>query len=152
MLNLSIAPAQTVIGPGSLSAVGSLAARFGRRAIILGSRTAIELAATRIEENLAGAGVSLERATFSGECSRAQIERWAEAFGGYDVVLCVGGGKVLDTGKAAADRASIPYVTIPTSAATCAAATALVIIHSDAGAYVTGELLSRGPTRSWIQN
>jgi len=145
MLNLSIAPAQTIVGPGSLSDIGRIVTQFGRHVFILGGRKGLEVTSDQIGQSLAKAGILFDQATFRGECSHTQIAQWAEAANGYDAMVCIGGGKALDTGKAAAARVGIPCVTIPTSAATCAAITALVVIHSDSGAYDTGEILPHCP-------
>ncbi|MEM7726389.1 MAG: iron-containing alcohol dehydrogenase family protein [Cyanobacteria bacterium P01_A01_bin.45] len=53
-----------------------------------------------------------------------------------DVIIGVGGGKALDTAKLVAYQLHIPVVTIPTSAATCAAWTALSNVYSEQGAFL----------------
>lgn len=54
-----------------------------------------------------------------------------------DVIVGVGGGKVLDVAKAAGDLAGVPVVTVPTSAATCACAATLSVLYTPAGGYAT---------------
>lgn len=145
MKSLAIAPENCALGEGALEEVGRFAARFGHRAILFGGKTALELTHDRLLAQLARANVVSTLATFSGECSPQQIAKTTELFTGHDVAVCVGGGKAIDTGKAAAQEAGISCITVPTSAATCAACTALAIIHSDAGAYVTGRFLPSCP-------
>lgn len=58
-------------------------------------------------------------------------------------VVGIGGGKVLDAAKLVAERAQVPVVTIPTSAATCAAWTALSNVYDDTGAFLYDVPLSR---------
>ncbi len=145
MKSLAIAPGNCIVGEGAFEEGGKLAARFGHRAILFGGKTALELTHNRLATQLSRANAVFTSAVFSGECSLPQIAKATELFAGHDVAVCVGGGKAIDTGKAAAQEAGIPCVTVPTSAATCAACTSLSIIHTDAGAYVTGQFLSECP-------
>ena len=50
-----------------------------------------------------------------------------------DAIIAAGGGKVLDAGKILADQLSIPCITVPLSASTCAGWTALGNIYSKQG-------------------
>lgn len=145
MRSLAIAPGSCVLGEGAVEEVGKLAAGFGRRAVMLGGATALKVAYERVASALDREGVMHTVKTFTGECSQHQIDATAELFADCDVAICIGGGKVLDTGKAAAQVAGIACITVPTSAATCAACTALSILHTEAGGYETGRLLDRCP-------
>lgn len=62
-----------------------------------------------------------------------------------DVIVGFGGGKALDMAKLVAYRSGLPVVTIPTSAATCAAWTALSNVYSDRGAFLYDVPLARCP-------
>ena len=53
-----------------------------------------------------------------------------------DGIIAAGGGKVLDAGKLIADRLSIPCITIPLSASTCAGWTALSNLYSTKGSFI----------------
>jgi glycerol dehydrogenase len=57
----------------------------------------------------------------------------------------MGGGKVLDAGKLLAQRLSLPCITVPTSAATCAGWTALANLYTPAGAFLGDVALERCP-------
>lgn len=63
--------------------------------------------------------------------------RGATAAAPVDVIVGIGGGKVLDVAKAAGDLAGVPVVTVPTSAATCACAATLSVLYTPAGGYAT---------------
>jgi glycerol dehydrogenase len=62
-----------------------------------------------------------------------------------DVIVGIGGGKALDAAKLLGYQRQLPVVTIPTSAATCAAWTALSNVYSEQGAFLYDVGLPRCP-------
>ena len=62
-----------------------------------------------------------------------------------DAIIAAGGGKVLDAGKILAHQLSIPCITIPLSASTCAGWTALGNIYSKQGQFIKDINLSSCP-------
>ena len=74
---------------------------------------------------------------FNGECSRAAIAAAKETIReqGASVVLGAGGGKVLDTARAAAASLQLPFICCPTVASTDSPCSALSVIYSEDGVY-----------------
>ncbi len=129
-------PATVLRGTGVSQQLGDVCARFGSRVLVAGGHQALAATQTLIIEQLRQAGVTLTAVEWSGEqCSVSQIERLCARVRetDSDVVLAVGGGKALDTGKAVAFQCGIPVVTLPTIAATCAAVTPLSVRYHDDG-------------------
>ena len=62
-----------------------------------------------------------------------------------DSIIAAGGGKVLDSGKFLAHSLSLPCITIPLSASTCAGWTALANIYSAKGKFIKDVSLSSCP-------
>jgi len=142
---LAVAPAQVVRGSGILKSMGDAIARLGTRPIVIGGDRSL-LAS---EAFLAPALVKLTvmQASYGHDCSEPTLQRLSGAIAHHqaDVVIGVGGGKALDTAKLVAHQAGLPVVTIPTSAATCAAWTALSNVYSEAGAFRYDVPLDRCP-------
>ncbi|WP_066152571.1 iron-containing alcohol dehydrogenase family protein [Halalkalibacter krulwichiae] len=75
---------------------------------------------------------------YRGECSLEEIARIKERAheDQCDVVIGLGGGKVLDLAKAVANELDVPVILLPTLASQCAAWTPLSVIYTESGDYV----------------
>ncbi len=139
-----------VFGVGVLKEAGALAAGLGRRAFVVTGRSG-ERAAPLLAD-LQAAGVEAVTFTVAGEPTTDLVrEGTAQARGaGCDLVIGIGGGSVIDTGKAIAalltnggdpldylevigrgrpiTQPSVPYIAIPTTAGTGAEVTANAVL------------------------
>lgn len=143
-----IFPAQILRGPGVLSQLGEICSLLGKRALVIGGHKALEAVGNKINHTLKSASVTIVGTEwFGGETSEGNIGRLvnqARALSA-DLIISVGGGKSLDTGKAVGVTAHLPVITIPTIAATCAAVTPLTIRYHDDGHFRDLYPLSRAP-------
>lgn len=142
---LMIAPAQVSRGAGVLATLGATIAALGQRPLVIGGDRSLAQAAPFLDpaiQDLAALTTS-----YGADCSEATLARLAIEIAEHqaDLVIGVGGGKALDTAKLAAHQAQLPVVTIPTSAATCAAWTALSNVYSEQGAFLYDVALARCP-------
>jgi len=135
-----LSPEVVLTGPGCRHAAAPVIEGLGRRAFVLGDAAGLVVAASLLDAFQERDIVAHQR-TFHGECTEAAITDTARAARGFDLFIGVGGGKAIDTAKAAAVAASIPCVTVPTSPATCAAYTPLSILHDERGGYVESRRL-----------
>lgn len=146
---------QVVFGPGEGRAGPDVAASFGRRVLLVTGSASLERSG-RLEEvldRLAGAGAEAIRYPVAGEPELATIDLGAELCreAGCECVLAVGGGAVVDTGKAVAavatsggatldyleevgagrelTRPPLPVVAVPTTAGTGSEATRNSVIR-----------------------
>ncbi len=142
---LTVAPAQVMRGAGILGSAGAALARLGQRPLIVGGDRTIAIAQPFLQPALAD--FALSTATYGPDCSEASLTRLHQAISDHqaDLIIGVGGGKALDGAKLLADQAQLPIVTVPTSAATCAAWTALSNVYSEAGAFLYDVPLRRCP-------
>ena len=102
------------------------------RAVWIYGERAIDGARPFLPESFHAPGA--KRLLFKGHCSERDVTHLVDESGSdASVVIGVGGGAVLDTVKAVARRLGVPFVGIPTIAATCAAWTPLSVWYNDAG-------------------
>jgi glycerol dehydrogenase len=151
------APRRYVQGRGALSTLPAELERLRASRPLLLIDPAVEEATSPA---LAALG-DVERVRFGGECSPSEIARVAEAASGADAVVAVGGGKAIDTAKAAAIPAQLPLVIAPTIASTDAPTSALSVVYNDDGSFleyrfwpsnpdlvlVDTEVIARAPVR-----
>lgn len=140
-----VAPAQVRRGAGILPTSGAAIARLGQRPLVIGGDRALNQAMPLLTPALSNLTVST--AAPVTDCSEATLASMRQAIAQHqaDVVIGIGGGKALDTAKLVAHQTHLPVVTIPTSAATCAAWTALSNVYSDEGAFLYDVALDRCP-------
>lgn len=144
---LNVAPAQVIRSRGCLEQSGAVIARLGHRPLIVGGDCSTTLLTERLQPAVASYQLAIATASYSPDCSEASLTRLQEAVATHqaDLIIGTGGGKSLDAAKLLAHRCGLPIITIPTSAATCAAWTALSNIYSDQGAFLYDVPLPKCP-------
>ncbi len=147
----SIAPGRTIIESMAVNHIGPVARTFATKAIVFGGTRALSLTATSIQDSLRTSDMDcLDVVPFRGECCPTAIRTIESRLTPDYVAIAVGGGKVIDAVKAAARSTGAPLITVPTSPATCAAVTALCILHTDSGAYDVGRVFPPAPEATFL--
>lgn len=138
MLCLSVAPAQVIRAPQALEQAGNAIARLGSRPLIVGGDRSLAAVQPRLKSVLEGQKLKFTQISLGKDCSEASLAALKQAVAAHkaDLIIGVGGGKALDAAKLVAYQCGLPVVTIPTSAATCAAWTALSNVYSEDGAFL----------------
>jgi glycerol dehydrogenase len=114
--------------------------------LILAGRSAIRLLSETWNRTFSEAGMGHEVYAFGGECSLAEIERVKKAAKHQvQVIVGVGGGKVLDTARAVAADLELPVVNCPTVASSDAPCSALSVIYTDEGVFQEYRFYRKNP-------
>lgn len=146
-------PAQVARYDGALDDVGEACFGLGTRVWVLGGHTALSVVRERLLASLGKAGLTVLGCDwFGGLCTPANIT--AQAARGRaleaDLIVAVGGGKAIDTGKAVAKACGIPVVAVPTIAATCAAFSTVSAVYQPDGSFLALEQLPAAPVAVFI--
>lgn len=156
-------PGRYFQGPGLLEELFRYTALYGEKAFVLIDGFFFEEYRSKFEKNASACSQIVFCERFGGESSQAEIDRvFAKAKDFQaDLIVGVGGGKTLDTAKAAAALMAKPVVVAPTTASTDAPCSALSIIYTESGEHdhsirhlkspdivlVDSDVIAKAPTR-----
>ncbi len=112
--------------------------KFCRRPLILGRSLSTNHLRHCIYKDLVENNLDVYTSNLEFDCCLEDLKRIKNIIlkNNCDSIIATGGGKVLDAGKYLGDFLSIPVVTVPLSASTCAGYTALSNIYSTNGQFI----------------
>src|SRR5262245_19989013 len=149
MLSVFCSPTRYAQGRNATELLGQEIEALGIQgpALIVAGRTVIALLSETWKRSLSHTGIPHSMHQFGGECSASEIERLKAAArkSGIRVIIGCGGGKVLDTARAAAAELLLPLVNCPTVASSDAPCSALSVVYTDAGVFDTYRIYRRNP-------
>jgi len=149
MLAVFTSPSRYTQGKNATAELGREMKSLGLNgpALIVAGRSARRLLEPAWQEGLAGAGVRFEVHDFGGECSLREIEavKQSATRARSNVIIGAGGGKVLDTSRAAAADLDLPAVNCPTAASSDAPCSALSVIYTEEGAFEQYRFYRKNP-------
>lgn len=146
-------PSSYFRGAGVLGKIGEFVNARAKKALLVGGKKAVATVQEQLLASLKQSDVEVVGIEwYGGECTWANIEKLSQTATakGAELIIAIGGGKALDTGKAASYKNNIPCITVPTIAATCAALTPLSIIHDEHGKYVENSEKSASPAGVFV--
>lgn len=142
-----IAPRKYVQGVGALREIGSYIKAIAAKPLVLWDDCVKGIVGETVLGSLAEAGLKPIEVAFQGDSTKAEAARVAEIAkkGGADVAIGIGGGKTLDTAKAAAHQADIKMVTVPTIASNDSPTSSYTVWYDEEGNCTGFESWGRNP-------
>ncbi|MEI7982343.1 MAG: glycerol dehydrogenase, partial [Bacteroidota bacterium] len=160
ILKSAIFPSRYVQGPGAIKALPGWISKLGTKAIFVAGGTALRdiipfLRSISHQDLLAE--------SFGGECTESEVSRITAVAmnAGCDVVVALGGGKVIDAVKAVANTLHAKTIIVPTIASNDAPCSAISVIYTPEGSFdhvihleqnpnlvlLDSEIIAKGPVR-----
>lgn len=166
MFNILIMPRKYVQGRQAMGKLGEFLKILGKKPLVLWDSKVKELVGATVLGGLKSAGMEVVDVHFMGDCTRKEVDRVVEMIRqkGADISVGIGGGKTLDTAKAAAIETGIRIVTCPTIASNDSPTSAASVWYDDAGNFthfdcwafnpdlvlVDTEVIARGPVKALV--
>lgn len=141
-------PGKYIQGPDTIDSLGKLTLELGSKTLILADQMVKDLHGERILREFDRSGIQFRFELFGGECCRSEISRIVEIGSATDaeVVIAVGGGKTLDTGKAVASSLNAHTVAVPTIASTDAPVSSIAVEYSEDHTHIGVMRFPRNPS------
>lgn len=126
------------VGEDCYKEVPEVTRRFGKKAVVVGGKTAMAKAKESLLDGVKGSDVEiLDFVWYGGNSTyeNAEMVMQNEKVKEADMIFAVGGGRAVDTCKVAADKLDKPFFTFPTIASNCAACSAIAVIYNQDGSF-----------------
>ena len=122
-------------GANILNDVADEISRLGKAPLVVGGSTSLKLTLKAIEDSINKNFGKYCIYEHTGTCNDEDAQGIATLAQkrGFDVIVGVGGGVIMDFAKLVAHYASLPIINVPTSSATCAAYTPLSVRYTREG-------------------
>lgn len=131
---------------GAISYLGKCITMLGNRALLVSTLGSFERYGSNITA-ITDESYCIDSVIVGNETTKDTIDKVIFEYNtfGSDVIVGMGGGKALDTARAAADTLSCPLIIVPTVASNDAPCSALSVIHDDNGAVIELRTTKRNP-------
>lgn len=142
----AVFPGQYIQGRGAISELPFLIRLLGSKGIILCSKSVKDKIIPKFVSKEISENIQIE--IFNGECCEEELARITSLIRKEkaDVIIGMGGGKVIDTTKITADRVNIPVIIVPTIASTDAPCSGCAVTYSPDGVFEAVHYQKKNPS------
>ncbi|MGT2924774.1 glycerol dehydrogenase [Streptococcus caviae] len=146
-MKIFASPSRYIQGQNALFENAKAILKLGSSPILLADDVVYDIVGRDFQTHLEQEGFLVTHVSFNGEASVNEIDRVAAIAEANqsDLIIGLGGGKTIDSAKAAADLLEVPVVIAPTVASTDAPVSALSVIYTDEGAFEKYIFYSKNP-------
>ncbi len=147
MAKIFISPSKYVQGAGEMKNIAGYVEKLGTSALSLISNSGYKRIGADVETSFESSDATIVFDYFNGECSKNEVDRLIAIAKekSCNVIIGIGGGKILDTAKAVAYYMDLPVVICPTIASTDAPCSALSVLYTDEGVFDSYLFLKANP-------
>jgi glycerol dehydrogenase len=147
MSKIIMAPTKYIQGNGELNKICNHTYNLGSKFLVLASEGGLKRTRGIVEDSFKGSDKKLVFEGFNKECSKQEIDRLIKIVkeNNCNVVIGIGGGKLLDTAKAVAYYENLPVAIVPTIASTDAPCSALSVLYTPESVFDSYLVLPQNP-------
>ncbi|MCX8130600.1 MAG: glycerol dehydrogenase [Clostridia bacterium] len=128
-------PGKYIQGPGEMNRLEEYTSAYGSNVFVLIDQRLFDNISDKLKKVYSNTSSNLTFDKFTGEVTLKEIDRVIKLAeqSKPDVIVGIGGGKTIDTGKAVAASMKIPFISAPTAASTDAPTSALSVVYTEEG-------------------
>lgn len=126
------------IGEDCYKEIPYVARNYGKTAVVIGGKTAMEKSKEALLEGIADSDMEIvDFVWYGGDSSYENGDMLIanDSVKNADIIFGVGGGRACDTAKYVADKLDKPLFTFPTVASNCASVTSICVIYNTDGSF-----------------
>jgi len=146
MKTKAVFPGKYIQGKGAINELPELIKSLANKGLLLGSKRVIDQIIPKYASSITQEDIVFD--VFNGECCEDEISRVLMnlEISKANIIIGMGGGKVIDTAKIVADRASIPVIVVPTIASTDAPTSGCAVTYASGGVFERVHYQKMNPT------